>query len=117
MIFVQNLIRNSHRRCSIKETVLKNFAIFTGKQLCWSLFFDKVEKKHRFYLKEKHLQHRRFPVSVAKLSRTPILKNICERLLLFDHTYLVQQVHTNQNFYVRFYTISLFPLYMPHLFT
>ena len=25
-------------RCSFKICVLKNFAIFTGKDLCWSLF-------------------------------------------------------------------------------
>ena len=31
---------------------------------------------------KKKLQHRCFPVSVAKILRTPILKNICERLLL-----------------------------------
>ena len=30
--------RSSHRRCSMKTAVLKNFAIFTGKYLCWSLF-------------------------------------------------------------------------------
>ena len=30
--------RSSHQRCSIKkQTVLKNFAIFTGKHLCYSL--------------------------------------------------------------------------------
>ena len=33
---------SSHPRCSIKWAVLKNFAIFTGKQLCWSLFFIKL---------------------------------------------------------------------------
>ena len=31
--------RRSHVRCSIKKAVLENFAIFTGKQLCWSLFY------------------------------------------------------------------------------
>ena len=30
--------RSSHQSCSIKKAVLKNFAIFTGKHLCWSLF-------------------------------------------------------------------------------
>ena len=30
--------RSSHRRCSVKS-VLKNFANFTGKHLCWSLFY------------------------------------------------------------------------------
>ena len=29
--------RSSHRSCSIEKTVLKNFLIFRGKHLCWSL--------------------------------------------------------------------------------
>ena len=32
---------------------------------------------------KKKLQHRYFPVIIAKFLRIPILKNICERLLLF----------------------------------
>ena len=31
-------LRGSHRRCSIKKAVLKNFEIFSGIQLCWNLF-------------------------------------------------------------------------------
>ena len=42
-----------------KKAVLKNFAIFTGKHLCWSLFLIKV-----------------------KAFSTPISKSICEGLLL-----------------------------------
>ena len=34
--------RSRHRRCSVKEVVLRNFAKFTGKHLCQSLFSDKV---------------------------------------------------------------------------
>ena len=34
--------RSSHPRCSVRKSVLRNFAIFTGKQLCQSLFFNKV---------------------------------------------------------------------------
>ena len=30
--------RSSHRKCSIKKHFLKTFAIFPGKNLCWSLF-------------------------------------------------------------------------------
>ena len=52
------LSRSSHRRCSVKKGVLKNFAIFTGKHL------------------RKRLQHRCFPVNIAKYLRTPILMNI-----------------------------------------
>ena len=35
-------IRSSHRRCSVKKGVLRNFAKFTGKHLCQSLFFNKA---------------------------------------------------------------------------
>ena len=34
----KNQCRSSHRRCSMKKVVLKNFATFTRKHLCWSLF-------------------------------------------------------------------------------
>ena len=58
---------SSHWKCSANTVVLKNFANFTGKHLCWSL------------QQKKRLQHRCFPV---KFLRAPILKNICEWLLL-----------------------------------
>ena len=51
-------------RSSIKKADLKNFAIFPGKHLCWSLFLIKL-----------HLLQYIAP-------KTPILKNIRERLLL-----------------------------------
>ena len=34
--------RSSHRRCSVKKGVLRNFAKFTGRHLWHSLFFNKV---------------------------------------------------------------------------
>ena len=34
--------RSNHRRCSVKKGVLRNFAKFTGKHLCQSLFFNQV---------------------------------------------------------------------------
>ena len=36
------ILRSSHRRCSVKKGVLRNFVKFTGKHLCQSLFFNKV---------------------------------------------------------------------------
>ena len=66
-------------RRSVKA-VLKNFQIFTGKHLCRSLFLIKFIKKR--------LQHSCSPVNIAKFFREPILKNICERLLLNDGTSL-----------------------------
>ena len=35
--------RSSHQRGSVKTSVIKNFAIFTGKRLCWSLFLIKLQ--------------------------------------------------------------------------
>ena len=70
------LFRSSHQRCSVKKGVLKKFTYFTGKHLCWSLFLIK-------FIKKRLLPHWCFPVKFAKFLRTSILKNICERLLLF----------------------------------
>ena len=82
--------------CSVKKDVLKNFAKFTGKQVCWSLFLINLQTLYslgnhqktydfkgnrRSKTLVKRLQHRCFPVNIAKFLRTPILKNICERLL------------------------------------
>ena len=36
------LIRSSQRMCSVRKGVLRNFAKFTGKHLCQSLFFNKI---------------------------------------------------------------------------
>ena len=35
--------RSNHRRCSNKKGVLKNFAVFTGKHLCWNLLLIKLQ--------------------------------------------------------------------------
>ena len=48
-----------------KKGVLYNLTTFTGKHVCL------------------RLQNTPFPVNLAKFLRTPILKTICERLLLF----------------------------------
>ena len=55
------------------KSVLKNFAIFTGKHLRWILLFNKVAG---------------IPTQVSSCEyweclKKPIMKNICERLL-FD---------------------------------
>ena len=34
--------RNSHRKCSVRKGVLRNSEKFTGRNLCQSLFFNKV---------------------------------------------------------------------------
>ena len=61
------------RRCSAKKRVLKNFAKFTGENLCWSLFVKKVAGLTPATLLKRRLQHRCYPVSFAKFLRTPFL--------------------------------------------
>ena len=44
--FVQaplTVYRGSQQRCFLKKAVLKNFAVFTGKRLRWSLFLIKLQ--------------------------------------------------------------------------
>ena len=53
-----------------KKAVPKNFTIFTGKNMYWSLFLNS-----QAYIKRR-LRHRCFPVNIAKFLRTLILKNI-----------------------------------------
>ena len=44
---------------------------------------NKVTGLHDWDFNQKILQQRCFPVKFAKFLRKPILKNICERLLMF----------------------------------
>ena len=74
--------RSSHRRCSVKKGVLRNFAKFTGKHLYQSLFFNKIAGLRSATLLKKKLWHRCLPVNFAKFLRAPFLQNISRRLLL-----------------------------------
>ena len=46
----KDMFRSSHRRCSITKGVLRNFAKFTAKHLCQSLFFNKVAGLRPFFI-------------------------------------------------------------------
>ena len=76
-----SIFRSSRSQKFFKIGVLKNFAIFTRKHLCWSLFLIKLQAK-------RDSSKRRLPVNIAKYLRTPLLKNICERLLLMKRSLL-----------------------------
>ena len=41
--------RSNYQECSVKKGALRNFAKFTGKHLCQSLFFDKVQVPANLY--------------------------------------------------------------------
>ena len=72
--------RNSHRRCSIKKGVLKNFAKFTGKHLCQSLFFNNTFFNN-FIKKETVAQV--LSCEFTKFLRKPFLQNTSKQLLLY----------------------------------
>ena len=65
----------------MKKDVLKNWAIFTGKHVRRGLIFDKVAGLRPAALLKKRLLWKT-PVNIGDFLRTPILNNICERLLL-----------------------------------
>ena len=50
-------------------TVLKNFATFTGKHLCWSFLLIKLQAGRPVTFFKKRLQHRCFPLNIAKSFR------------------------------------------------
>ena len=59
-------LKSSHRRCSVRKGVLRNFAIFTGKHLYQSLFFNKVAGLRSATLLKTRLWRRCFSVTFAK---------------------------------------------------
>ena len=81
--------------------ILKHLAVFTRKHLCWSLFLIKTRAHACNFIKNR-LQHRLFPVNKATFLRTPILKNICERLLLRS-AFILKECMSFQRFILFYY--------------
>ena len=107
--------RSSHRRCSVRKGVLRNFLTFTGKHLCQNRFFNKVTPQPATLLK-KRLWHRCFPVNFAKFLGTPFLQNTSEWLLLQIHVTLCPTYLLNdKNYNTCFLTICFYKLCFLHL--
>ena len=68
------IFRSSHRKCSVQKVFLIILQISSGLQVCNFI--------------KTWLQHRCYPVKLSKFVRTPISKNICDRLLLKFSKYL-----------------------------
>ena len=64
-------VRSSLPKLFCEKGVLKNFAKFTGKHVCQSLFFNEVADLRPATLLKKRLWRRFFPVNFAKFFRTP----------------------------------------------
>ena len=101
-------------RCSIKKAFLKNLAIYRETTVLESLC-NKVIGPKACNVFKKTLQHSFFPVNITKFLRTPILKNICERLLLNFHlkSFPViiitwpKQIKSFSGYYQRSYPVKL----------
>ena len=76
-------IRSSYPEGFCKISVLKIFAKFTGKHLCWSLF-------NKF----AGLYHRCFPVKVMRFLRTPLVaaSDICSLITFCLHNISVAKL-------------------------
>ena len=105
-VFIVSLVRNAHRRSSIKEGVLNNFAKFTGKHLCQGLFFNKVAGLACNVIKKEILTQ--MFNCFAKFLRTHFSQNnsgSCFRLVIQDRNkikkqlqWLKQQIFGRQEF-------------------
>ena len=69
--FRNEQIRSNHRSFSAP----RNFAQFTGKNLCQNLFFNKVLGLRPATLLKKRLWHTSCPVNFAKFLKTVLQSN------------------------------------------
>ena len=92
----------------LKIGVLKSFAIFTGKHLCWSLLFNKVAGlRPAVLLKKKRLQHRCFLANMEKFLRTAFFKEQLRWLLLkVNNSFDIYVMYCFQSFLKCFFLFS-----------
>ena len=78
-------VRNSHWNSSAKKGVFRNFASFTEKQLCWSLFLIELQTFRSAALLKRDLNTDVFLSNLQIFLRTPNLKfaNVCFWNLFF----------------------------------
>ena len=97
-----------------EKGVLRNFAKFTGKHLCQSLFFNKVAGPRPTTLVKKRLWHRRFPVNFAKFLGTRFLTEHLQWLLLYivNYTDISHACPIDINIKV---TDSIYDIFSPYL--
>ena len=94
--------------------VLKDLAMFTGKHLCWSLFFNKYEGFKVCNFLKKRLQHKGLPVKFAKFLRTPFLQNTsggCFWKYLMNSLFIAFENNEQCHFVVRIGSPALVSFY------
>ena len=102
VVFLWIICRSSHRRCSLRKGVLRNYVKFTGKHLCQSLLFNKVAGLRPATLLKKKLWHRCFPMNFPKFLRTPFLRKTSWPLLLYLTFHSIQYPKMSLLNYVSF---------------
>ena len=104
----QFLFQKQPPKVFYKKAATKMFAIFEENHPCWSLFLISCRPTLATLLK-RDSNHQCFPVNIAKFLRKPILKNICERLLLlFLHFLFFISLNRNLMEYpIKFYPLNL----------
>ena len=75
--------KSSYRRYSFEKAVLKNFSIFTGKHLCWSIFLIKLRPFRLCTFIEIALRLGCFPLNLLHIIQILFPKNTCGGLLLY----------------------------------
>ena len=73
--------RSSHRRCSVRKGVLRNFTKFSRKLLCQSFFFNKVAGLRSSTLSKKETLAQVFSCEFYKISKNTSFTETSERLL------------------------------------
>ena len=63
---------SSHQRCSVRKGIFRNFAKFTGKHLCQSLFFN----KGKFHIKTSRKKSKSSPPPQNLFSFRPWLDTL-----------------------------------------
>ena len=108
--------RSSHRMCSVRKGVLRNFSTFTGKHLCQGPFFNKVRPQPATLLKKRLAQV--FSCEFCKISRNTSGWLLLQIHVTLSSTYLLNDKNYNTCFLsicfyglclVRLIYFSLFP--------
>ena len=71
LLFTWKTCRSSHRRCSVRKGVLRNFTKFTGKRLCWFSFLIKLQALN--FIKKENLTQV-FSCEFCKISKNTFFK-------------------------------------------
>ena len=96
------IYRSSHRRCSVWIGVLRNFAKFTGKHLCQSLFFNKVAGLRPATLLKKEALAQVFSCEFCEISKNTFFTEHL-RWLLLDLVQFVLRHFTYTDFNKKFF--------------